>query len=645
MLVNNRRILVADNTRPETQDGQIDAVDGLTLILSQNVTVGIGSGGSTIEVEQNNGDAFVTSGDWADPTAMFIEDGTCSTAMGTIDLGGGEFETTHFKIADYHFTDNVIGVVQDHALPLVTLRIAIKGFTNDPDAQWAIQVSVGGVNKGTSWSSPSHLSDDYTFLDFTGVDLATFGLTLGNMIDPTFAVEVWCVSGTSGATLMASVDYMYVNFSFEAASPSGSVIFLQHYDGTTEAINCIANLESNEVVLAHAPRLALVTDPESAAQTRYILVSSYDGNTNAFLVGEKTPANKMTYNVKATNYDTRYYSRDGDVINGLLTLTSGTYAGNGGYPGSGDGFYYIPVLGGGSVGISMGGPVASGSSITVPPAFGVGRAQVFPVVANGFSPTEQMGGVLSAYCDASAKLTASFFERTGPGTPFLAESAYCIVAWTDTAAVTKTIEGNITTITFTNAFGDDLAFVFAYNVHDGDMFTVPTGFDDAHMVTCVAPSGVDYVGHAMQGVRPCSISGVTVSVGYNDNDGNQFSGSANVFAFFYKPGANFTTESVAGGLATIMQLGTNKMAFVQANALASHSSFALPTGFTAGVAGATYQTICGMCEFTPDGSNVAHGWINCETAAFVLTATYKDGSSNVWDGKANVLAVAYLAGP
>jgi NHL repeat-containing protein len=87
-------------------------------------------------------------------------------------------------------------------------------------------------------------------------------------------------------------------------------IFLQLYDGSVENIGITAGSEPNQVVLASAPSLALVTGQSNFAKTTYQIVSSAPTRTNAFLLSEKEAKPNKTWEIKAVNYDARYYAND-----------------------------------------------------------------------------------------------------------------------------------------------------------------------------------------------------------------------------------------------------------------------------------------------------------------------------------------------
>lgn len=91
-------------------------------------------------------------------------------------------------------------------------------------------------------------------------------------------------------------------------------IFLQHPDGTIESIAITAGPNPNQVVLASAPSVALVTDQANFAKTTYIIVNNSNVRQQTFLLSEKTPKDNLTYELKAVNYDDKYYDFDRNFI-------------------------------------------------------------------------------------------------------------------------------------------------------------------------------------------------------------------------------------------------------------------------------------------------------------------------------------------
>jgi hypothetical protein len=117
----------------------------------------------------------------------------------------------------------------------------------------------------------------------------------------------------------------------QGALGATSSLFLQLRDGTVESIPVTAGADPSSVVLAHAPRLPLVLDDDKYARTTYMLTTGQGAASAAFLVTEKDPQPNMTYNVKAKNYDARFYAHDTDYTTGLVDVEGvSTGAGPGG---------------------------------------------------------------------------------------------------------------------------------------------------------------------------------------------------------------------------------------------------------------------------------------------------------------------------
>lgn len=95
---------------------------------------------------------------------------------------------------------------------------------------------------------------------------------------------------------------------------TGWTIFLQHVDGTVEALGATAGANDYEVELSAAPRMALSVDPENFAQATYMLVPEADVQTRAFLVSEREPNSNFTETMRAVNYSFLYYQNDELVL-------------------------------------------------------------------------------------------------------------------------------------------------------------------------------------------------------------------------------------------------------------------------------------------------------------------------------------------
>lgn len=97
-------------------------------------------------------------------------------------------------------------------------------------------------------------------------------------------------------------------------------IFLQHSNGTIEAVPITAGSVNYSVVLAHDTELPLALDDDNYAKTTYMIVGSAETQTRAFLVDEKDPDDNFTIKIKAINYDSRYYQNDKDYLNNVVDI-------------------------------------------------------------------------------------------------------------------------------------------------------------------------------------------------------------------------------------------------------------------------------------------------------------------------------------
>ena len=88
-------------------------------------------------------------------------------------------------------------------------------------------------------------------------------------------------------------------------------IFLQHVDGTVEAIPVTAGASSRLVTLAYAPKAPLALDDDFYARALYQIVGNSSKREQAFLVTEKEPQDRFTSIVRAVNYSPKYYDKDG----------------------------------------------------------------------------------------------------------------------------------------------------------------------------------------------------------------------------------------------------------------------------------------------------------------------------------------------
>lgn len=90
-----------------------------------------------------------------------------------------------------------------------------------------------------------------------------------------------------------------------------SVMFVQHTDGTTEAIQIALQNNPNSIVLGNAPALPLYVDAANGIYPRYTVVPFSNANPKAFRVLEKSYKGPGVFSITAWNYSEGYYFDDG----------------------------------------------------------------------------------------------------------------------------------------------------------------------------------------------------------------------------------------------------------------------------------------------------------------------------------------------
>lgn len=90
----------------------------------------------------------------------------------------------------------------------------------------------------------------------------------------------------------------------------GWTIFLQHVDGTVEALGVSAGADDYHVVLSATPRMALSVDAANFARATYVIAPDLDVSVSAFLVSEREPNTNFTETVRGINYSFLYYQHD-----------------------------------------------------------------------------------------------------------------------------------------------------------------------------------------------------------------------------------------------------------------------------------------------------------------------------------------------
>jgi hypothetical protein len=111
------------------------------------------------------------------------------------------------------------------------------------------------------------------------------------------------IVNVSGSTLTTSQDV--------TVGSDPSTMFLQHTDGTVEAIAIASNPDARTVILASAPSVTLVTNSAVGVPTKYQAVRNSTTTPTAFRVREKSHKERGVYNITALNYSHAFYWNDG----------------------------------------------------------------------------------------------------------------------------------------------------------------------------------------------------------------------------------------------------------------------------------------------------------------------------------------------
>lgn len=105
---------------------------------------------------------------------------------------------------------------------------------------------------------------------------------------------------------------------FEVEPGVDYTLFVQHYDKTIQAIAVTPGASKFEAVLATPPTSALSLDADNFAVATYQIVGNNEPRGSAFLITDKSPKSNFTVNLKAINYDARYYAKDKDLVDEII---------------------------------------------------------------------------------------------------------------------------------------------------------------------------------------------------------------------------------------------------------------------------------------------------------------------------------------
>jgi len=121
------------------------------------------------------------------------------------------------------------------------------------------------------------------------------------------------VISQDGLTLTLSQDFV-----FEVGE--SYTIFLQLPDGSISSRAITAGSLANQVILASSLAMPLSVESDYYARATYEIVQNGNDRKRAFLVDEKSSTINFIVNVKAINYDDRYYQADDDFIDLIVDI-------------------------------------------------------------------------------------------------------------------------------------------------------------------------------------------------------------------------------------------------------------------------------------------------------------------------------------
>lgn len=259
LLLLNDRFLNADNTRPETLDGEIVTQNVLVLTLSQ-------------EVDLSDGDyiIFLQHTDGSVEQIGLVGSTTITTGVNdALDLDSVDEGTSTVFIAPGTYTRAQLATAMGNALQNAYLN-----------------------------------------------RLSSVVLQANNIIRVTFndggIGDTIRLLGATGAFHARSA---YPSCGFAAVNTGWGLVF----DGANPPPVVSGTGPSRTVQLIQAPRLALNLADDAFARTTYILTKATDARTaSPFLLVEKESQGKLTSRLKAVNYDDRYYQNDDDYTTGVI---------------------------------------------------------------------------------------------------------------------------------------------------------------------------------------------------------------------------------------------------------------------------------------------------------------------------------------
>lgn len=289
LLGRNDKVLVADNTRTETYDGEVLAQDGLKLTLSQLLDVDTDPLRFTHPMSEAAWQYEYTAGSgW-------------STEIGVQD----DFDRVTFRLRPYNTEtlNAVVVTIRETSFdgPIVANK-TIKAKDITKDHYLTVQFD-SVVSSGES-----------LFFQFqTNIVIGIFGKNVEANTDSTKMVLYRIINHDWVDTTAQMTQWLELSL-----SATSYTMFIQSTDATIEGIPVTKGIQANEVILSRLPRLPLVIDPNKYAPTTYEIVKNSSVRVKEFLIEERNPKSGFVSSLTCVNYDDRYYANDKDLIDGLI---------------------------------------------------------------------------------------------------------------------------------------------------------------------------------------------------------------------------------------------------------------------------------------------------------------------------------------
>ncbi|WP_327858650.1 host specificity factor TipJ family phage tail protein [Acinetobacter guillouiae] len=111
---------------------------------------------------------------------------------------------------------------------------------------------------------------------------------------------------------IVAVDGLILTCSMDVDFEDGEQYYccLQIADGSVDIIECIAGEYTNQIILNHAPTMALVIGTDRYLKTLYSITKVAETSSQAFMLTEMSRNTQMTNKLTCINYDDRYYEKD-----------------------------------------------------------------------------------------------------------------------------------------------------------------------------------------------------------------------------------------------------------------------------------------------------------------------------------------------